>query len=310
MNKADQQPLTSQPISQTPNSNTPANPNSAPNSITNRKGFVPIIIGVILLILIVGGGAYYLGKQSSTNSQLQNQKQSQSNINPPLTTSQPSPTDLLSEPTVTLSPGWAYKNNGECAVKFAIPPKQTPYYQVPDPNRQSSVANDEGSGRFWDFPRGSSYPNLLVKLPNGYESHKQAPTMYASAEEASGYISQGVIVSCIPNTANLSNQSMLNSLKTKLIDFNQSTGEKGMEADTYTITSSEEVNRWGKTVLDLTVSEYFKNLGSQPVTNTIRYTMFATPQFIYEVRIIGASENIFVKETAKKIFDNLQFDSN
>jgi hypothetical protein len=56
--------------------------------------------------------------------------------------------------------------------------------------------------------------------------------------------------------------------------------------------------------------EYYSNPGGQPITNSIEYTMFTTPKYIYEVRVMGATDNSFVKETARKIFDNLQFTSN
>lgn len=291
----------------------PAQPTQVPNQpvstpITNQKGFFPIIIGVIILVLVVGAGAYYLGQQSSKKTQ--SSEQQQTITNPTTAPTQPSSSTntVTTEPATSLPSGWTYKSNGECAVKFAIPPKQAPYYQVPDPNRQPSVTNDEGSGRFWDFPRGAVYPNLLSKFPNGYDGHKQVPTMYASAEEASGYVSSAVIVSCLPNSGNLTNATMLNTLKTKLQEYNQEGGEKGMQASTYTIKTSNEVNRWNQKVYDLVVAENFANPGGQPITNNVEYTMFTTPKFIYEVRVMGATENAFVKETAKKIFDNLRFE--
>jgi len=216
-------------------------------------------------------------------------------------------TEPTSQPTASLPSGWTYKSDA-CNVRFPIPPKQAPYYQVANPNRQPSITSEEGSGRFWDFPRGGSYPNLLAKLLTGNAEYKQASAMYASVGEASGYISSAVVVSCIPNTVNSDNQGMLDTLKSKLLEFNQSTGEKGMEANKYTIQSIKEISKWSKKVLNLAVSEYFENSGGQPFTNSVEYTILATPQYLYEVRVFGGTTDSFVKETAQKIFDNLSFE--
>lgn len=295
----DQQPKLNQPSPQ-------IQPSS--NIVPNQKGNFIILIGVVFLILIVGIGAYYLGQQTSKKTQPSGQEQSVTNPSTAPTQPSSSVNTVTTEPAPSLPSGWTYKSNGECAVKFAIPPKQAPYYQIPDPNRQPSVTNDEGSGRFWDFPRGGVYPNLLSKLITGNQEYKQAPTMYATVEGASGYVSSGVIVSCIPNSSNLNNLSMLNSLKSKLQEYNNGTSEKGMQASKYTIKTSNEVSRWNQKVYDLNMSEYYSNSGGQPVTNSVEYTMFTTPKFIYEVRVMGATDNAFVKETAKKIFDNLVFE--
>lgn len=266
-----------------------------------------LIGGVVLACFVVFGfGGYYLGKQSSTYQP--NLDNTQNQLNPTVTPESNNPTISPTNQLVsTLPSGWSYKDNGECGVEFAIPPKADPYYKPYDPNRQPSVTDDTGSGRFWDFPRGGVYPNLLSKFQNGYEQHKQANTMYAAEQEASGYVSSAVSVSCILNEGNLNNQNMLSTLKTRLQEYNQETGEKGMQADSYTIQTSKETNRWGHTVLDLAVSEYFKNSGGQPFTNSVQYTMFTTPKYIYEIKVFGASENSFVKETATKIFDNFLF---
>lgn len=277
-------------------------------TIEKSKTNYLFIGGIILACFVVFGfGGYYLGKQSSSSQQSSNNIQNQANPTATPETSFPttSPTSVQQE--ASLPSSWSYKDNDECGVKFAIPPKTDPYYKPYDPNRQPSVTDDTGSGRFWDFPRGGVYPNLLSKFPNGYEQHKQANTMYGAEQEASGYVSSAVSVSCIPNEGNLNNQSMLSALKTKLQEYNQETGEEGMRADSYTVQTSREINRWGHSVLDLTVSEYFKNSGGQPYTNSVQYIMFTTPKYIYEIKVFGESENTFVKQTATKIFDNLLF---
>lgn len=257
-----------------------------------------LMIGGVALVcsLIFGLGGYYLGKQSSNSQCVENEVQT----NPTAIPDQNSPTNTPASQISALPTGWSYKDNKECGVKFAIPPKEAPYYYPLDVNRQPSVTSEQGSGRFWDFPRGGTYPNLLTKFPNGYDQHKQAITMFTSPDGASGYISQAVAVSCIPNNGRFANNTALvSSLTTELEKYNNQTGEERMQASTYKINSNTPATKWGKNVVNLVVSEDATN---------VAYTMFVTPQYVYEIKIFGATGDSFVKDTAKKIFDNLIFE--
>jgi len=256
----------------------------------------PLIGGIVLACFVVFGfGGYYLGKQSSSPKQIANNIQNQISPTAAPETNTPTTSPVPTQQTASLPSGWSYKNNGECGVKFAIPPKTAPYLE-------------SNSGRFWDFPRGAAYPNLLSKLLLANQEYKQAITMFANPEEASGYISQAISVSCIPNNGRFANNNaLISSLSSELDKYNGSTGEKGMQASKYTIKNNNPSTRWGKSVADLTVSEYFENSGGEPVTNSVAYTMFVTPQYIYEVKVFGATDDSSVKDTAKKIFDNLVF---
>lgn len=273
----------------------------------NPKTNYLMIGGVILACFVVFGfGGYYLGKQYSTPQSSTDNPSNQ--LIPTTAPESETPTSTPTNQQVGSPSGWSYKNNGECGAKFAIPPKQAPYYYPIDPNRTSSVTDEQGSGRFWDFPRGAAYPNLLSKvlLPN--QEYKQAITMFANPEEASGYISQAVAVSCIPNNERFAdNNAFISSLTAELDKYNKSTGEKGMQASSYAIKSNTSTTKWGKSVADLTVSEYFENSGGQPFTNSVAYTMFVTSQYVYEVKVFGATSDTSVKETAEKIFNNLVF---
>lgn len=275
-------------------------PVSQPVQIPEKPRVNYLTIGLVVLIcfVIFGFGGYYFGKQT------QNKTPDGGNILPtPIVTSPPEktvfptniPTTQSTATLPTLPTGWSYKSDA-CRVRLAIPPKEKPYYE----------GND---GRFWDFPRGASYPNLLSKLLKGNEEYKQVATMHASASEASGYISSAVEVSCVRNTGSVDNQGMLSLLNSGIQKYNSENNTERMEASKYTVQSTKEVNRWNKKVVDITASEYFSNSGAgQPFTNSVEYTMLTTPQYIYEVKVFGDTTDSFVKETAKKIFDNLVFE--
>ncbi len=278
----------------------PTTPLQSPTESVKANGSRGILIFLVVLEVITLLLAGYFGSQYF---QLKKQvASSQTTVTPT-----PVSATLSNEQPFSLPTGWSYKSD-VCGVRFPIPPKEKPYYTPYDPNKPANVTGEENSGRFWDFPRGGLSPNLLSKFVSGNQEYKQAPTMYASASEASGYISQAVIVSCFNNFGENDNQAMLNTLKLKLEEYNQGTGEKGMQANKYTVQSSKDVNRWGKSVVDLVVSEYFENSGGQPTTNLVSYTMFTTPQYIYEVRVFGMTTDSFIKETAQKIFNGLVFE--
>ena len=294
--------LSTQPIQTT--QPLPKNPPIQPVLIPEKPKTNFTMIGLVVLacLIVFGFGGFYLGKQLSTVPK-QNTDTAQSTTSPVPT---PEATAITTNPTAQdtskLPKGWKYKSNNQCGVQFAIPPKADPYYKPYDPNRPPSVTEDLGSGRFWDFPRGGSYPNILSKL---YTTKidldpQQAITMYASEGEASGFISRAVSVSCIKNDQLkiVDNEDMLSTLKGEMEKYNQSTDEKGMQAQTYKIKSSTPATRWGQKVLDLVVTED---------TNDVSYTMFVTPKYVYEVRNFGATNDAFVKETSQKIFDNLAF---
>lgn len=251
---------------------------------TKTSLIIPILITLLASAVLFGVGGYYLGTQSIKSQQNLNSVQNQpiSTIAPQITIVSPTPT---SQQVAVIPSGWSYKTNNECGVKLAIPPKSAPY--------------SGSDGRFWDFPRGSSYPNLLSRVFLTNQEYKQASTMYATVDEASGYIAQAVVVSCIPNNGRyIDNNQLLSALTSEINKYNSSTGEKGMQASTYTIKSNTPTQRWNKDVIDLMVAEDSSNFS---------YTMFVTPQFIYEVKMFGAMEDSSAKNTAKQIFDNLTF---
>lgn len=239
---------------------------------------------LITLILILAGVASFFGYQNyqlrqSLSNQTDNKESEQTIV-------AASPT-ITPQPTMspTLPSGWTYLPAVDCDVSFAIPPKQKPYLGLSD-------------NRFWDFPRGAAYPNMLTKVVD-YAKIKQAITMYASSQEAGGYIAQSIAVSCSPNNGQFANnEQLMSKLTSAITEYNSSTGEKGMQASTYTIGTQKATKRWDKSAIDLTVQEDSK---------TVQYTLFVTPEYIYEVKQFGDTDDSFVKQTGKQIFDLLQF---
>ena len=102
---------------------TPVQPQIQPvsNSLINQKGFLPLIIGMLVLLVVVGGGAYYLGTQNNKTTPIVEN----TNIQPTPTTQNnavttTSPTVLPTEkPPVDETANW--KNYTETReVKFSI----------------------------------------------------------------------------------------------------------------------------------------------------------------------------------------------
>ncbi len=106
-------------------------------------------------------------------------------------------------------------------------------------------------------------------------------------------------MSCSANNGQFANNTdLVSKLTTAINKHNQSTAEKGMEANTYTITTQKISERWSQQVIDLTVQED---------SRLAQYTIFVTPKYIYEVKLFGDSDDSFIKQTGKQIFDLLQF---
>lgn len=226
-------------------------------------------------------------------------------INPTITkaptpiTSTPSSDPLVTEEVSDQLPeGWVYKSDGRCDIQIPVPPQKEPYTHPLDPERPtnpSSLTDDVGSGRYWDYGRGVFWPDLLGLLPNGEENYQQVAITYASPEEASDYTSAAVVVSCVPNTKQYNDTQALSALKESIYDYNLNSGDKGMRPSTYEITSEVETTRWGVNVIDIDLKE----------SNSV-YMFFTTPNYIYEIRSIGESTDSFVRETSDKILMNLK----
>lgn len=272
----------------------------------------PSLLTVILITVLVsaisfGLLGYFFGKFSALkDEQIIPQLNDLDAIDTTETMSSEFPED--SQEVAILPDGWSYKSNGQCGVELAIPPKAEPYYYPENPNTVPTSVTDE-RGSFWDFPRGYVYPNMLSKFNNLGAEWKDATAMFAHESGAGGgYIAQAVVVSCIPNNGQInSNEQLLAALNSGLRNFNDSTDSAGMEADNYSIMSSNQTLRWGKEVIDLVISgDYFVNY-AEPFAVEENYTMLFTPDFIYEIVVVGDTDNDFVKETGMEIFNNIRF---
>lgn len=62
--------------------------------VNNQRGFLPIILGVIVLLLIVGGGAYYLGTQQNKPMNQAIQQPNTNTDTPTTAVAQPSPKEI------------------------------------------------------------------------------------------------------------------------------------------------------------------------------------------------------------------------
>lgn len=268
------------------------------NSLTPK----PLVIaGVFLGFVAMGVGGFLLGMQvnkddaskSDNITSSQPDKDSEENSLPAL------------EPVANALPsGWRYElgktqNNANDCVTFALPPMEEPYIHPDDGElKEFPVTQDEGSGRFWHLG-GATYPNMLSQVLNDGEEYKQSMAVYSTETAGSGYISQAVSVSCVPNNNRfLNNDQLLTTLNNKLAAYNAASTDGKMQILEYKIKSQNSIERWGNQVLDLTVSEDGTNMD---------YTLLVTPDYIYEVKVFGESEDSFVQQTAIQIFENLKF---
>lgn len=98
-----------------------------PTPVSNQKGFLPIIFGIIVLLLVVGGGAYYLGTQQAQPSTQNNNQQQIS----PTSTMQNVPTDTPT-PTTSSQTQITPQNNQLPTVEYVSPSHHISFKYYPD----------------------------------------------------------------------------------------------------------------------------------------------------------------------------------
>lgn len=266
----------------------PQTPAVQPEPQVSNGYKLSVVIVVAILTLIFGGaGGYLLGKlQSKPSNDIR------------LTTQQlPTPTEMnYPTETATIQPNtqnasnlpvdWTYQQSNLCNVKFPLPPKKAPYYSEYNPNRQPSVTDDEGSGRFWQFEEYEASMFLF---------NTTSRIVFRAPEEASGYVSGDVEVICTPNTTGYTTQTLITKLES---DLSVNDGS----AESVTIKSKRNGTMWGQNIIIV------KFRGG--MFDDSDHYIFATSKNLYLVRKIAMSQNQTVKDTAEKILTNLQFVTN
>ncbi len=147
----------------TPAQTTPQEP-VANLSIPSQRGFVPVIIGVIVLLIIVAGGAYYLGTKSINNNQYQTNQPSASSTTPVPTNYNQSSISIPSSPQPKDNLNWQTYSN----EKFSYSVKYPTNLEISQMDLQnapySAIFNIKQSE-----PGPSGFPVLYVSvIPNGF----------------------------------------------------------------------------------------------------------------------------------------------
>lgn len=254
----------------------------------NLYGFsIPLLI-IILAVVSTVIIFFEISPKVLTNT-IVNKDEKAKNIEivEPAKSTEPSKSKEINE--ILSTADWTYKKADSCDVEFKIPPKEVPFYHPYNKDKLSDVTALEGSGRYWDFPRGNIWPTVLGILNTDFTV---IATSYASPEEASGYSAGYVFVTCAPSK--LQNfTDLLKDLDVKISEYNNKE-YKGMGPDKYIINESTEIEMWDKSVLKL-------------VINDRAYYVFISKGKIYEIAKGGDASHTFVSETADTIIKELKF---
>lgn len=182
---------------------------------------------------------------------------------------------------------WNTISSDLCDVTFTIPPKEEPYYFKYDPDREPSVTEDVGSGRFWDYKEGSG---TLFMTDN------TATAVFVSSRESSGYVAGGVFVYCTPNVDGYDNKQLVAAIKDYIAEnINSETAQVFVK-----VIKEEDGQMWNRSVKAMR----FEGLMFNP---EIDYYVFATDDKIFIVNKQVQSETEIVQETTDKIFTSLLF---
>ena len=236
----------------------------------SQKGFVPLLI-VLILTALVGGYLVY-----------QNQPK-------PASSPQPTP-----QSSAQLPDDWVFKTSSTCNVSIPLPPKKPPYYSMCDPDKESCTGlsfnetfyDDSKSGRYWQF---EDFPLDFFFTKN------TSWVIFRGEYEGGGeYTPAGIVeVRCAPNNQNYDTDALLSKFESDLIKDNQQLQL------TRKIKDQKEINLWGKKVIFIILDE-----GSYGEFN---YYLFATTKYIYMVYKAAGSKTQSVIDNTDQIFNNLQF---
>ena len=104
---------------------------------------------------------------------------------------------------------------------------------------------------------------------------------------------------------------MIKLFEKGIAEYNKEIDEIGpayrYTADRYTIRKVEEITKWNQEVLLFHVDAYYNDAYGEPTTFVEVYTAFTTPEFIYEVNRISHSQDTFIKDTIRLMYDNIRF---
>lgn len=247
----------------------------------NQRGGFVIVLSILVVVVFVSVGTYYLGTQQSkpeivilTNSPV-----------PTFDSSAPLPSNASAKPSTrpstSLPSDWTYQKSTACNTSFPIPPKKEPYLTTTLPS--TGATND--NNRFWKLSENTESELFLFKDDSSLN--------YAPTEEASlgnGYNPGSVSIFCTRNNETLTNGQLVSTLEAYIKSNNYD----------FKLLNKRNLNKWNIDVVAVNIQGgmfgeaddvYFFNIGNRS----------------YFVTYSSQSENQVVKDTTKKIFDNLQF---
>lgn len=121
-------------------------PQLVPTSITNNKGFLPLVFGVIVLLVAVAGGAYYLGtqKNNSPSQAVNTNTINQNQPSPTQTTvySSPSPANVTwKTESVQIQKETAVSGSENISLTFQLPSDWKLKTVAKTPNSNNMIKN-------------------------------------------------------------------------------------------------------------------------------------------------------------------------
>lgn len=262
-----------------------------------------LLISTVLVVggLLIGGlVGYFLGAAQGYKEVYQQNNQVIQPTSTPLNTQIPQPTFAAN-----LGTDWATLPSKYCGVKFFLPPKKEPYlhdlnidtkakitkypeyadYYLSD---QRTAEQKEEDTQYWQIREGRV--NIDGYSPGGTIFDYWTSAMFVAPIEASGGIAGAVYVACSPNTGSY-------DAKTLSETFAKNAG--------FSIKNTRSATMWGKTVAIVNLEGSDESIGVGYSSSQDNYFV-VTNRYIYFIE--GPIYlNQFIKQTAQKILDNLQF---
>lgn len=266
---------------------------------------------MIFLVLITSGvSAFLILKQIDSDKALKTPSPLPSNQEVFMRGPQPSMEEKELEEAKNMEKdleGWrVYKDEG-CNVIFHVPPIEEPYYHPYDPDREPGNIGDpnEGTGSYWDIPRGGS-KSAFMHVIGAENEYNHVPTTYTFLGCASGACgSDGAVsVRCTKNTYEVADLSEFIIGKA-----NSYSGGLPQGPDKVINVNVREIEKWGMNVLEVSWDDYFGTFSNRRTSY-----VFQKDGLIYEVSSWPPAEYVakfglddFYKRTVDEIVQKLEF---
>lgn len=182
-----------------------------------------------------------------------------------------------------------------CPVSYTLPTQKKLVYQ------------DESNPKYNTYGKWRNDGSYSAHLLDFFGYPTQLNLMWIVGEGGTDNVEKVVAIACTPNTLGYKTDDYLvKNLKNSLTVYNDFTNadRKTMSPTTIEILNVNKLSKWNNNVFNIkTKNGYGDNYSYESET-----VIFATKDYLYEVKVRGSSKDIELEKEAQMIFNSLKFE--